>query len=565
MRSYQKPAAAFLALRDYAMLCDPPRAGKCLPTLAASVLVDARRTLIVCPALPKLGWAEEVAKWVGEEAVILEGRAGKVARKFCMACRGRGFTVDPAAATPLRCEHCKKKNGQSDGWKLVNATYGTCSAHGHTCPACEQELYDLIDQAKYVIVNYDLLAAQKARDGAGREYFRADLPGWVPALSQFEFDLCILDEAHNVRGWSSAQKARGQSRRERVNRLTEMVPRVWGVTATPMFGFVRDYWGQLDTISKGAVSGNDARTPFNFHVRYCEGEKGEYGWRADGRTAFAETELVQRMKYFMLRRERDEILKDMPPKPRHVVRIEGDTKSTKVKRALRARKAQTGRQSRADTAKTLMVLAAEIKTPHVVEAVMEDLSAGAKVMVVAVNPDSVRMLAKALEKECRKKSNAPRMRAVNVKIWEAHGEGISAAARAKMAKRFSQHTGAGAICLSIDAWRQGGVSLEGVTAEHWIDLHHDPAANLQVEDRAYIPGITKGLSISYYVLKGSYDEHREARILPKIESLARMQQDVDAATLRAAFQRETDASAQTLVDTINDLCAHIDEEYWEDA
>jgi hypothetical protein len=114
LREYQITGAGFLALRSWAMLCDPMRAGKTLTALTGSVLVDTQKTLVVCPALPKLGWAEEIAKWVDEEAVILEGRAGKVARRFCKTCMGRG-RMDGAY-----CEACKLKNGQSNGLKLFN-------------------------------------------------------------------------------------------------------------------------------------------------------------------------------------------------------------------------------------------------------------------------------------------------------------------------------------------------------------------------------------------------------------------------------------------------------------
>ena len=89
LREYQITGAGFLALRSWAMLCDPMRAGKTLTALAASVLTGTQKTLVVCPALPKLGWAEEIARWVEEEAVVLEGRAGAVARRFCKTCMGR--------------------------------------------------------------------------------------------------------------------------------------------------------------------------------------------------------------------------------------------------------------------------------------------------------------------------------------------------------------------------------------------------------------------------------------------------------------------------------------------
>ena len=159
------------SIRSWAMLCDPMRAGKTLTALTGSVLVGAEKTLVICPALPKLGWAEEIAKWVDEEAVVLEGRAGNVVRRFCKACMGRG-RIDG-----VYCEACKLKNGQSNGMKLFKG---------------KTEVAEAIAKAKYVIVNYDLLVAQRAKDGTGRAYYRTDLPGWVPTLSRHYFDIWLF-------------------------------------------------------------------------------------------------------------------------------------------------------------------------------------------------------------------------------------------------------------------------------------------------------------------------------------------------------------------------------------
>ena len=92
MRLYQREGAAFLARRAYAMECDPPRLGKTFQALAASVLINSSKTLIICPALVSFVWAEEIWKWLGQEAIVLEGRRGIAARQFCGTCGGVGYT-----------------------------------------------------------------------------------------------------------------------------------------------------------------------------------------------------------------------------------------------------------------------------------------------------------------------------------------------------------------------------------------------------------------------------------------------------------------------------------------
>jgi hypothetical protein len=78
-RDYQAEDVAFLLRRSYAVLGEPPRAGKSIVALMVSVLADCKKTLIVCNALGKYVWAEEVKKWTGEDALLLEGRSGRFA------------------------------------------------------------------------------------------------------------------------------------------------------------------------------------------------------------------------------------------------------------------------------------------------------------------------------------------------------------------------------------------------------------------------------------------------------------------------------------------------------
>lgn len=545
LRGYQKQDVAQLALWEWGILGNPMRSGKTPTSLAASVLVGAEKTLVICPALPKLGWAHEIAAWTDEEAVILYGRAGKVARVFCKTCMGRGFIKE----TGERCPDCMLLNGQSNGLRLIDATHGTCTKHKVTCPMCLKELHEAIDKAKYVIVNYELLVAQQAKDGMGRKFFRQDLPGWVPHLARYKFDLCIADESHLLRGWNSDVSRKGQTRREKFVQMTEQIGRVWLVSGTPQYSYMKDWWGQMDAASKGAVtSRNENRLPFDFHVRYCGGEKRQYGWWADGCSQYAETEWKKRTKYFVIKRPRSEILKDMPPKQRQVIRIEAEQNSTAAKRILRGKLNVSGKT------KKLMALTAKAKLPHVIENAMPELLDGQRIMVVCFNPDTAKLYAAAFEKEVKKREYRKRMQSVDARVWVADGT-VSVDARFNMGKAFREHTGAGVFIMTIDAF-QVGVSLKGAVTEHWVDVHHDPAAMLQAEDRAYEPGITHGLTIIYYVVKGTIDEHRESIVLPKVDALARVTGEEGAAELRATLGVEEEK--ETLSQTLSRLAAHID-------
>ena len=75
---YQVEGAKFLADSGRALLADEMGLGKTVQAiLAAAVLRHAkrpvRRVTVVCPASLRAGWQDEIARWLGEETVFVEG------------------------------------------------------------------------------------------------------------------------------------------------------------------------------------------------------------------------------------------------------------------------------------------------------------------------------------------------------------------------------------------------------------------------------------------------------------------------------------------------------------
>lgn len=533
LRPYQREGALFLARRAWAMNCDPMRSGKTLQSLAASILINAEKVLIVCPALAKYVWADEISKWLGEEAFILEGRAGSVARQFCRTCRATGRVGTD------RCPDCRLRNGAANGFRLFRN---------------REEVQVGLAAAHYVIVNYDLLVAQKATDEVGRAFVRDDLQGWAPVLASHRFNLCIADESHLLRGWSSDAKKKGQTRRDRFVQTVKYIPTVWALTGTPIFGYVRDLWGQVDAISDGLFS-NRSNLPFAFHKRYAEGHKGEYGWIANGRTALADSELPHRLSYFKMQRPRSVILKQQPPKDRQVIRIQEDEKT---KKAIVKAAAITGSEAKLTR---LMMQTAAIKRKVVVENVLNELAEGNKVIVFTLLRKLCEQMGAAIESACRKKDVATKMREVNTKIWTAHGD-TPPKGRFQMAQVFREHPGAGAFVATIDSL-QVAVSLKGASSVHFADLHWQPAAMLQAEDRPYEVGIT-GLGIVYYVVRNSIDEHVEATVLPKVQTLAKVLAEKGAGEMSTAFAGKQETVSEIFARLTTHLRPEIEDGDYDD-
>lgn len=565
LRPYQKEGALFLARRAYAMNCDPMRAGKSAMALAASVLVDAKKTLVIAPAIAKYVWAEQAALWLKEEALILEGRAGDLAKRYCKVCDARG-KIKGTDGELITCTACRMRNGQANGYKTFD-TYVwewdengklTCECPKHrdemshdfmisplVCPLCVNELHAAIGAASIVVCNYDILISQKNADAAGKLFSVEHLQGWAPVLAAHKFDLAILDESHLIRGFSTDSARKGQTRRERVCEVTENIPIAWALTGTPIFGFVRDLWGQLDCVSKGALTGNGVndRLPFTFHAHFCEGQKDDYGWRADGRSIYADTELPQRLAVFKIQRPRSLILSQMPPKTRQVVRIDAGEVGAKKPR---------GANDEARLA-NLLKKTFDAKVDYVTENVISELGEGNKCVVFVFLRESAEKMGKAVEAACKKADVKTRMREVDAKIWTVHGD-TSPQGRFEMARAFREHPKAGAFIATIDSV-QVAISLKGATSVHFADLHWQPAALLQAEDRPYEVGTT-GLSILYYIVRGSVDEHIEAIVLPKVKTLADIVNEKGADELRNALAQG--AGKENLKEVIKAMMKDVD-------
>lgn len=464
--------------------------GKTPTTLAAASLIGSKKTLIVCPSIAKLVWATEIAKWMHLPSTILYGRGGDEARTFCVACNGTGRIGGDY------CHDCKGKNGQSYGATIHRP----------------EAVFDALRAARFTICNYDLLIPQIKKDATGKREERGDLPGWAELLKRQDFDLIIADEAHILRGRSKRDRA-GESRRDKLLEVSKGVPRFWALSGTPIYGRVADLWALLDVLTDGLYG----RPFFRYDVRYCSAQKGQYGWENDGATNVEE--LKSRLDTFMLKRDRKEILPHLPPKQRQVVRIDAGKAEFKKPRGKKGAGGLHG----------ALRVTAKVKEPTVVEAVTAECGEGAKVVVFSYLRENAENLAKAIAKAC---DDDVRLKSRNFRVWCVSGD-TPVDARFKQAQAFREWTGAGCFVATIDSVPVA-ISLKGAQSVHFADLTFDPASLLQAEDRPYEVG-TGGLTIVYYVVDKTVDEHVVGLVLPKMETLETVVRESTAGDFRSAF------------------------------
>lgn len=153
--------------------------------------------------------------------------------------------------------------------------------------------------AQWVVCSYEAVLSGQVEEVA----FTYDYP-----------DTLIIDEAHRIKG-------RKTKRSNALKQLAGMCGTRLALTGTPVWNRPRDLWMLLDVLIPGAF-GNQ----YAFDEAYCAGGMGEHGWQNKG--ASNTQELRQRLEFYMLRREKQEVAHELPPLTREVRWIDAQPKAT---------------------------------------------------------------------------------------------------------------------------------------------------------------------------------------------------------------------------------------------
>lgn len=158
LRNYQRVGAHWLANSKIALLGDDMGLGKSFTALAATRIIDAKSILIVTLAISKWQWQDEIAHWLGEEAVVVDG--SELQRK-----------------------------------ELIN------------------------NRPKYIIINYDILRSALTTPATKT---RPSKPAAFPDLVRRAWDVVIFDEAHKLQGRNSQQSSAAEAVARRAKHVFEL-------------------------------------------------------------------------------------------------------------------------------------------------------------------------------------------------------------------------------------------------------------------------------------------------------------------------------------------------------
>ena len=309
------------------------------------------------------------------------------------------------------------------------------------------------------------------------------LRGWKEALPQYDFKAIIFDEIQELRH-------SGTEKYSAASLLAEKTPVVWGLSGTPIYNRGGEIWNVINILDFHALGDWES-----FSREWC------YGY---GNNIVAKPDLLGdtlREEGYMLRRTKDQVLDQLPPKRRLVQEIDADDEvyGKLILPALGALKRLRAAQTSFDRSRIedeicqhLRQATGVAKAPYVAAFVKALLEGDEKVLLFAHHHQVMDSYKETLKAE----------HPVFITGRETTRE-KDAAVDAFMTGKTNL------CCISMRA--AAGLNLQRATCVVFGELDWSPAVHTQAEDRAHRMG-QKDSVLCYYLVspRGSDAQMQEA-------------------------------------------------------
>lgn len=305
------------------------------------------------------------------------------------------------------------------------------------------------------------------------------LSDWESELALMDFKLLIGDEVQAI-GNPSSRRSRA------FRRLAQKIHDVIGMSGTPAMSKPAQFWPLLNILEPEMFKNQRA-----FLYRYCAPKHNGFSLQFNG--ASNVKELHAKLVSCMLRRTKDQVLKDLPPKVMEVVPLEVDARAFQDYKAAEAAAFDTEGSSEKDMRERvagLLRTAYALKEKNLLQWVRDFLESGQKLLLFAWHRDVVDLLHTTL------KDYNP------AKIYG----GMNQAEREDARKRFIED---GTCRLMVANIQSGGVGIDGFqdvcSNVAFAEFSYTPNAHRQAEDRLHRSGQKSSVTSYYLVAPGTVD------------------------------------------------------------
>jgi len=364
-----------------------------------------------------------------------------------------------------------------------------------------------------VIINYDILTKHQA------------------AISSREWDLLVIDESHYIKN-GKAQRTKAlvgywdSKKKEVVPGIIDKCAKRMFLTGTPLPNKPIELWTTVN-----ALAPDTFKSVMGFGKRYCGGFDGEHGWDFTGSSNQEELQAKMR-ELFMVRRLKEQVLKELPAKVRQVIPLapppgldltEG---VTALKEYLVLANDALNTEYTVEAHEEEMIYMDAGHVPSRKRILFEEISRVRHTQAVAKIPDVVSHLQDCFESGVEKIVCFAHHRDVIETIQESfpgsvklYG-GMSAVSKDEAVHKFQNNPD---CKLFIGAFLTAGVGLTLTASSHVVfaELDWVPGNISQAEDRCHRIGQEDTVLVQHLVIAGSIDDMMVKKIISKQEIIHR--------------------------------------------
>lgn len=435
-------------------MADEPGLGKTAQAIGAAVALGARSILVLCPATIKLNWKREISQWIPN----------------------KNYWVSTQILTTS-----KDKIQECGDHYITQSTFSSSS---------RIELKTI----QIVIVNYDLVTfGMKYEKGT-----KTILGGPIyDQLVSRRWDIGIFDESHYLKGRDTVRTKVVLQR----NRIAAHCTYKWYLTGTPVTSRPVELYPLLKANCPDLIAPYD--TYESFVMQFCDGWWD--GPILNDRGASNVHDLHQRLKGFMLRRLKKDVLKELPERLYQLIPL-GQTDATKKLVSEEMKWPELKRRAVADlggehitTHRREMALA---RLNQAIEHIGELMDSHEKIVVFAHHRDVIQRLQEALS------HHSP---------VAVHG-GVPQNSRAVAIERFQKEAACRIFIGQIQAAGVGLDGLQGVSSNIvFVESSWVPTEIEQAVGRLDRMGQKNAVLAQFLVTEGSIEENILSTAVEKLK------------------------------------------------
>ncbi len=316
---------------------------------------------------------------------------------------------------------------------------------------------------------------------------------------------CFYDESHRIK------EATAQRSKAFYNKIAPLFKRVYLMSGTPMPNRPMELYAPLHNFAPDCI---DHKNKFEFGVRYCAAFKGTWGWDFNGSSNMQE--LSDKLKTYMLRLRKDEVLKELPPKTEEVIFI-GDALPQKLSRidkeiikafspsdlmksTIALMVGKEGSELHISTYRKELGMAKIKHSVTFIEHLLE--STKDSILIFAIHKGTIAALTDELE------AHKPIVVVGDTKMND----------RAKNVAAFQR--GDSRLFIGNIQAAGTGFTLTKATRVVFVEFGWTPGENIQAMDRAHRIGQHENVIVQYLVFKNSVDAQVIQTILKKKEVIS---------------------------------------------